>query len=74
MANATRRPGARLSIRLSKNIKKEQVDNLFAKLYELNGCLRCGLGGFDIEMLTDPVVDPAHEIGQIEGVGGAVFH
>jgi hypothetical protein len=74
MATATRRPGARVSIRIAKNIKREQVDSLFAKLYELNGCLRCGLGGFDIELLTDPVVDPPlKDLGQLDGVSGALF-
>ena len=50
------------------------MDSLFAKLYELNGCLRCGLGGFDIELLTDPVVDPPlKDLGQLDGVSGALF-
>jgi hypothetical protein len=57
MATATTRP-TKISVQLRKNIKKEQVNALFERIYRLNGCLACGLLGFDIQLISDSVVNP----------------
>ncbi len=58
MATTTASKPTRVSIQLRKNIKKEQVNALFERIYRLNGCLACGLLGFDIQLISDSVVNP----------------
>lgn len=55
----------KLAIQLRKNIKKEQVDALFERIYRLNGCLACGLNGFDLQLISDSVVNPI--VGELAG-------
>lgn len=59
MATVTKKPQIeRLSIQLRKDIKRDQVDQLLERIYRLNGCLTCGLNGFDIELLAGPRINP----------------
>lgn len=58
MATASRTP-VRMSIRLKKNVKKEQVNALLERIYKLSGCPNCGLNGFDLQLVNEAVVNPA---------------
>jgi hypothetical protein len=58
MATATASRPTKLTIQLRKNIKKEQVNALFDRIYRLSGCLGCGLLGFDLQLISDSVINP----------------
>ena len=73
MATATTSRPTRVAIQLRKNIKKEQVNALFERIYRLNGCLACGLLGFDIRLISDSVINPiVNELNdaKLDGVAG----
>ena len=57
MATATTRP-TKINIQVRKGIKKEQVNAILERIYRLNGCLACGLNGFDLRLIGDGVINP----------------
>jgi hypothetical protein len=59
MATATTKPPVKLSIRLRKNVKKDQIEAMFERIYRLSGCLTCGLNGFDLQLINESIVNPA---------------
>lgn len=59
---ATRR---KVTIAVGPKTTKAEIDRLFERLYKLSGCLKCGLGGFDIDF-AGPVVNP--ELGDFENL------
>lgn len=58
MATTIATKPVKVSVQLRKNIKKEQVNALFERIYRLTGCLACGLNGFDLRLISDSVVNP----------------
>ena len=58
MATTIATKPVKVSVQLRKNIKKEQVNALFERIYRLNGCLACGLNGFDLRLISDSVINP----------------
>ncbi len=58
MATATASRPTKLTIQLRKNIKKDQVNALLERIYRLSGCLACGLIGFDLQLISDSVINP----------------
>lgn len=73
MATAVSKGPVRVSIGLRRNVKKEQVNALLERIYRLNGCLTCGLNGFDLQLISDSVINPiVNQLAgaQLDGVTG----
>jgi hypothetical protein len=73
MATATTTRPNKITVQLKRNIKKEQVNALFERLYKLSGCLACGLLGFDLQLISDSVINPiVNELNgaNLEGIAG----
>jgi hypothetical protein len=63
----------KLSIQLKKNVKKEQVNALLERIYGLAGCPTCGLNGFDLQLVSNPVINPIVKNlvdAQLDGIAG----
>jgi hypothetical protein len=43
-----------LDLQVSANITAEEIDSLLKQIYDLNGCPRCGLGGYDLSIRVLP--------------------
>lgn len=73
MATTLATKPVKVSVQLRKNIKKEQVNALFERIYRLNGCLACGLNGFDLRLISDSVINPVvNELidAKLDGIAG----
>ena len=65
MATSTRAVRRKVTVSVGPKTTKAEIDRLFERLYKLSGCLRCGLGGIDLDFVG-PVINP--ELGEFENL------